>query len=705
MDKYRYTPLNTSSGEIRLLELHPGAFDDPISISITTNPFVTPEPEPPDEDRLERIWESLPSGWEAYETLEGCIVLWNPETATTTWDHPNPSYERRSNGFEKLNIRVSELGFEALSYTWGSDNDRVAIQVVLPSQSGEMEIASLTIQENLHEALKHLRDEANSRILWVDAICINQEDLAERNHQIGRMRDIYTHARRVVVWLGLESDNSSLAMHTLGHLGNQIEWTTDGYRLPAPGCKEKDWYREYDASHVDHNPKTWCAVYKLLRSPWFDRLWVKQEIQLANACALVQCGTDTITWRQLRSAIIQCGVMEYPNGTPPLLSWIAVNQEDFAFGFKNASPYFILRDAIFAECSDPRDKVYGILGLLPPALAQIIQPRYDLSALDVYREAFRAYIECSGSLDILALVGPSWRPDWSAKRCTLGFRGFFSSGRSIGDVLDFNPDELMVTGMAHDTVENIAGPLPADDQMILEEVWDTWLKDTTPGQTYPTGELLAHACAWTLNIGLLRGRWRNSSYSFMADAQYPFERLGKEREFIPDPNVRLHKNGICEGSHLFRTSKGYFGLSPIEVIRSDIVCVLLGCPHPVLLRKQFPGKHLFVTCAYVHGLMDGEAFLGPLPEGSKAVVRWDRNGDTYQLFVDSTTQTKTKQDPRLEPLPAEWERALVKDRFWPTKKVDGFRNKDTGQTMDSDPRMLPDALRARGVPLETFTLL
>jgi hypothetical protein len=705
LPKYRYTPLDINTREIRLLELHPGSFDDPVSISIITTPFAIPEPAPPDEDRLERIQGSLPPEWKACETLEGRILFWERATQSTTWDHPDPQYDRCTYEPESRDIGVSQLNYEALSYTWGSQNDRVAIQIVLPSPPGKTKTASSTIQGNLHDALKHLRNETDSRSLWIDAICINQEDLLERSHQVGRMRDIYTHARRVVVWLGLESSDSTLAMRTLQYIGSQIECSINSRCLRAPGCIEKDWYKVTDASHIDSDPSTWSAVYQLLLRPWFDRLWVKQEIQLANSAALVQCGTVRITWSQLRRAILFLQNLRFPDWTPPDLPRVLQNRHALAFGSKNVIPMKVLRDAVLAQCSDSRDKVYGVLGLLPPALAEAITPRYDRSNLDVYRDAFRVCIERSGSLDLLTMVGPSWKPDWSVERNFSDSGGSFSSGWSTADILSFSSDEMMVTGVAHDTIEDIAGPLSADDKTILEEVWNIWLKDVAPGQTYPTGELLASACAWTLNIGRLQDKFKGSPFVSLADAQRAFECLEQKREFVLDPNVRLHKSPIMEDGYLFRTNEGYFGFSAIEVTPGDKVCVLLGCPLPVLLRGQSFDKHLFVACAYLHGLMDGEALLEPLPEGCKVVLGNDHNGKTFQFFVDSTTQTETGEDPRLEPLPAEWERFITKDRLWPTKKVEGFWNKHTGQIMHSDPRMLPNALRARGVALETFTLL
>jgi hypothetical protein len=230
-------------------------------------------------------------------------------------------------------------------------------------------------------------------------------------------------------------------------------------------------------------------------------------------------------------------------------------------------------------------------------------------------------------------------------------------------------------------------------------------KDAKPGQLYLTGESLAQACAWTLNFGELQERGSYRNCTSVHDALRPFQRLEQDREFNSDPSIRLEKSVTTEDSLLFRTTKGCFAMTFVQVMPGDKICVLLGCPYPVILREQPSGRYLFVACAYVHGLMDGEALLGPLPESCKVTIQKDNNGDDFQVFVDSTTQSETTQDPRLGPLPAGWEPVVAKDRLWPTKKVNAFQNKDTEQILYSDPRLLPDALRARGVRIETLTLV
>jgi hypothetical protein len=63
------------------------------------------------------------------------------------------------------------------------------------------------IGENLFQALRHLRQPSASRMLWIDAICINQSDISERNQQVQQMADVYTRAHRVIAWIGLETED------------------------------------------------------------------------------------------------------------------------------------------------------------------------------------------------------------------------------------------------------------------------------------------------------------------------------------------------------------------------------------------------------------------------------------------------------------------------------------------------------------------
>ncbi|KAH7066448.1 heterokaryon incompatibility protein-domain-containing protein [Paraphoma chrysanthemicola] len=697
MREYQYTPLDTSTGEIRLLELHPGAFDDPINISIFAVPFAAPQREFVPLDRIEAIRQSLPPGWLAFETIDDRVIFYDQTQRTTTWKHPDPQAAHTAHENHQKASDMTIPHFEALSYTWGAKRWR--------SPRINIAKASLKVRPNLLDALRHLRRSDAPRVLWIDAVSINQNDLSERSQQVERMGDIFRCAHRVVVWLGAASSTSSLALSTLKRVADQIEYTKEALRLPSPDCVNKELHNSYDASGIDPDPASWHAVDEFLRRPWFDRIWVVQEIRFATPSSLVQCGNDIISWSKLRRVVIRGRNLRLPPDSPQKLTDRCQILFHLAPFHHYESPIELLRAIDALECSDPRDKIYGVLGLFPPPLSEKIKPDYTKPVKEVYRRAFTAYVECTGSLDILLTAGNSWVPDWSGSGWKFGPGGNFCCGKSSANVAYPTPNVLQATGTFVDTVELCSKPRSDSNDSVKQVVWDLWLREVSVDSRYPTEETVAEACAWTLSVGYLKDKFpRVPLHITVAEAQAPL--LSMQRNGAPLQQVDRPFHSIVGTSFLFKTSKGYFGISPIEVRPGDELAVLLGCPFPVLLREQSAGKHLFVGCVYMHGLMDSEALLGPLPQGYGVQYDSDENGDWHQIFVEPSTRQSSRSDPRLPPLPTPWERCVAPDRLWgAVKEVGAFKNKDTDEIMYTDPRMLPDALRARGVPLQEFLLL
>jgi hypothetical protein len=133
--------------------------------------------------------------------------------------------------------------YDALSYVWGKSNETRSIRI---------DQLDFPIQPNLHDALTRLRHQYIERIIWVDAICINQADNKEKEKQIMFMARIYGQATRVVVWLGAAADNSDQAVEELRNLGGKIST---------------------NPSNIEAIDK---AVLALLRRPWFRRIWVRE---------------------------------------------------------------------------------------------------------------------------------------------------------------------------------------------------------------------------------------------------------------------------------------------------------------------------------------------------------------------------------------------------------------------------------------------
>ncbi|KAB8272533.1 heterokaryon incompatibility protein-domain-containing protein [Aspergillus minisclerotigenes] len=153
------------------------------------------------------------------------------------------------------------LPYEALSYVWGSESTPRYIFI---------DGLTLSVTDNLYAALLHFRDHQLARMLWVDAVCINQQDNQEKGYQIRLMPTIYSKASHVIVWLGKAADHSDRALDTIRLAA---ENTSSGCESTTP------WGKETNTT----------AVLMLLQRPWFRRVWVLQEISSARSI-LVMCG-------------------------------------------------------------------------------------------------------------------------------------------------------------------------------------------------------------------------------------------------------------------------------------------------------------------------------------------------------------------------------------------------------------------------------
>ena len=150
--------------------------------------------------------------------------------------------------------------YEALSYTWGDSRDTVLVQC-----HGK----HLKLRRNLYSALWYLRSKENQRIMWVDGICINQEDLSERSSQVLLMQDIYRGASSTIVWLGNETKQSAKGFEYVAKLAEFVlsleDSTTDHVPLTAQDLEGS----ELPAA----NSKDWQALDDIFWRAWYFRVW------------------------------------------------------------------------------------------------------------------------------------------------------------------------------------------------------------------------------------------------------------------------------------------------------------------------------------------------------------------------------------------------------------------------------------------------
>jgi hypothetical protein len=168
--------------------------------------------------------------------------------------------------------------YEAVSYVWGTEEANCNVKV---------DGVTFATRPNLFQLLLHLRRRDVPCILWIDGICINQEDIAERSHQVAQMRDVYTTADKVVAWVGLEPDTSRLAFEAFEVWGN---------------CNHLEHHWE-PSHHLCFDKKFLSEVYELaitkfMKRPWWHRLWTLQETVLPRPLELV-CGNSLLSFDML----------------------------------------------------------------------------------------------------------------------------------------------------------------------------------------------------------------------------------------------------------------------------------------------------------------------------------------------------------------------------------------------------------------------
>lgn len=316
---YSYQAICSDDGEIRVLTLHAGQGSDQTRISLSN--FVLGSTSSSHMKHgelidLHNIRETLPRGWTATTTHDERLIF-HRNFEESSWTHPDANYESKKENEEADRDHQEEKpGFEALSYCWGpiepqeillvepSNNDNVIDHLpkkgvcvrALPLKSGW---DFLLAGPSLSSALRHLRYSDRPRILWVDALCINQADGVERANQVALMGRIYKQACRVVVWLGCKNHNSSQALKALELMGQQIELVHEGATVPAPSSIHPKWRTYYPCDMASLE-----AIRAILTRPWFTRVWIWQEIVLGSANSEVYCGYTSVSWHNLRRGII-----------------------------------------------------------------------------------------------------------------------------------------------------------------------------------------------------------------------------------------------------------------------------------------------------------------------------------------------------------------------------------------------------------------
>lgn len=417
--------------------------------------------------------------------------------------HPSSNPEARL-ACRLTSQRITDAPYEALSYVWGKPT---VFHSSIVCQDADVNTTSggiLDIGLNLATALLAYRRPETPRRLWVDAVCIQQDDLDERLSQVRMMGDIFRNATQVLCWLGgftnpaLDKANAVTAINFLrdfnkdqyGHL-QQIQ--AHLHKLHG------------DGGGVEHEGEalmeTWRAIKVFFDCEYFHRAWIIQEIGLAR-CARLSWGHSNIwiDWKEIAHFVLFLD----DNGASvinelDLKSWVC-NHINLVWSNKaDGTPLYdfseVLHWARVHLSTDARDFVYSLLGH-PSAVVDgelLIQPVYTISTAEVYTNLVVNTVQRTRSLHMLAFVDhgeepnpmglPTWVPDWHALNLVAPLRCPTRAAPREYQSVSVNttagmPQTLRCQGVVVGTIRALSDMISPKELAITD--WESELKKQIP---------------------------------------------------------------------------------------------------------------------------------------------------------------------------------------------------------------------------------
>ncbi|KAI1138198.1 HET-domain-containing protein [Hypoxylon sp. FL0543] len=549
--------------------------------------------------------------------------------------------------------------YEAISYVWGDPDDKVIITC-----NGK----ALAITAGLDVVLRHFRSPTERKCLWADAICINQNDNEERGRQVHRMKDIYSKASQVLIWLGEEGDDSDVGIATASTIAHAChQYTSKGGSLQTISFNDKTVQELFGKFRKSSEFPQLAAFAKIVQRLWFTRVWVVQELALATQ-ATVFCGDSSITWTDLMAAITAQDYLSMFLSDHERNAYVFILErarQEWSAGVRRSLLSVLFRYRIL-DASAPRDKIFGLNALIKSELSGVeaLRPNYDVDTTKLYTDVAKVILRQSSDLNLLSVprrlsgVGPalpSWVPDWTNTRLTapLGLANYsdinelaFTASGSLRPDVDFGGADLTFLGVQGRCMDRIAAVgtvlrldhLPRVDYYGVRLpkcafVLDNWSRVARirEEELYVTGEPILDAFVQTLatestdeSIETLRQqldileryattvRWLKFLPRFVPDwlldktVCLGHAILFYRRNDQLTLDFRIHLSSLAD-RRVFRTDKGYIGLGSALAEAGDEIAVVKGAKVPLILRTAGSHWTLRGDC-FVKGIMRGEAY-------------------------------------------------------------------------------------------------
>ncbi|KAI0103227.1 HET domain-containing protein [Nemania sp. FL0031] len=546
--------------------------------------------------------------------------------------------------------------YVALSYSWGAEQHIVPI---------EIDSQILYITPSLAIAIRRLQQLAvnNTKWVWIDKICIDQDNVLERAHQVRLMGLIFSGAVRTLIWLGPEADKCWPA------------WTLID-QIYAVFRKKQPNHTALGLPQWDH--VLWKYLRTLLELPWFTRTWVIQEVAFSPGDPFFIQGNQEspgsygYPWHRLgwaaswlrRNGYLR--LIQIPNELQSVDTMSCIRQ--------SLTPWpldaLLIATSIKFHATDQRDKVYALLGLAAECrssagIPDALHPDYSLDVSEVYTKVALFLLRGNHTLTVLTRAGgvsraqrkyefdliPSWVPNWcdfavagrqivrslswltdsdTTSASVLGFPEIYNAAFGLPTKPSTFPciAEVRLNGPKVDKVtdvfpfHNFLEPLKRQiHEFSIVEVWkailprlgkwqainiiDSYIRTTTVEQHGLSGntkdQILKDGAAYLLGH-LSSSHLCQETYS---DDLLPLlERLS----MCGNPNryISLATN-FCIGRTFIITSNGRMGIGPADTLPGDMITILFGGGVPYILRVDSVQTSSLVGESYIDGLMKGEA--------------------------------------------------------------------------------------------------
>ncbi|KAI0136500.1 heterokaryon incompatibility protein-domain-containing protein [Xylariales sp. AK1849] len=474
----------------------------------------------------------------------------------------------------------------------------------------------VSVGGELHAALRRLREPDEALKIWVDALCINQNDVAEKNEHVALMGEIYAGADLVHIWFGESVGNEEHATEALMTISNVFDGLVDlfiGGQARNLGAFQSRFINDERIRKMDFG-----ASMELLDRSWFERIWVIQEVAMARKVT-VNIGGTRLPW-DLFSAIIST-----------MRAWLV----DVLIQPSSGPKAVAIMEDLGSQARGPREELYSLLGLLEETRLvkddEGVVVNYALDSATIFKNFAVDYMQRHTSLDILyhcvhselqaTLTLPSWVPDWTRPGQIEPFRirelqARAGSDRSPVFTSDENGKVLRVKGSVVDKIAVVEDfrVIPSDgevDSLATEALWRTFMCDRT---RYNERLTPAAGKGFEIFVASIQAR-RTPNAEIRERAQREKESGKNEAEVQEATKEDETAYGEFIGGHskwtmnrrFFKSVGGRFGWAVDGCEPGDNVVVLFGGDYPLVMRPEDADYHTIVGDCYLHGVMNGES--------------------------------------------------------------------------------------------------